>query len=71
MNISEYSSASQGAEGRRQYIENLLAKYPAISGQEEQEVLNFLTSASALDAAFLTCNESLVENLNTFKQDHS
>lgn len=52
------------------YIENLLTKYPATTDQEEREILIFITKGSALDAALLTCNDTIAEKLKMFKHDH-
>ncbi len=70
MNIVENSSVPDGAESRRLYIENLLAKYPTTTDAEKGEILSFITKASALDVALLTCNQAISEKLNAFKHDH-
>jgi hypothetical protein len=70
MNEIKSGSASQSAENGRLYIEGLLEKYPSITEGERLEILDFLSKASALDAALLTCNHAISEKLNAFKHDN-
>ncbi|MEW4468935.1 hypothetical protein AB1K62_14005 [Parasphingorhabdus sp. JC815] len=70
MNELVNKPAIQVAESGHLYIEILLGKYPAISDQEAQQILEFLTTAPAIDAALLTCNDVIAENLKTFKHGY-
>tara|TARA_R110000765_G_scaffold10362_3_gene32201 strand:- start:228 stop:572 length:345 start_codon:yes stop_codon:yes gene_type:complete len=70
MNEIKSGSAPQAAEDGRKYIESLLVKYPSTTADEQQAILEFLTTASALDAALLTCNETVSEKLKAFRHDH-
>tara|TARA_R110002033_G_scaffold114000_1_gene158990 strand:- start:615 stop:950 length:336 start_codon:yes stop_codon:yes gene_type:complete len=63
-------SAPPAAEDGRMYIESLLAKYPSTTDGEQQAILDYLTTASALDTALLTCNETVSEKLKAFRHDH-
>lgn len=71
MNEIGNKPASQTAESGRLYIEGLLEKYPAITDRETSEILDFLTKAPAIDAALLSCNDAIKENLKAFRYDNS
>jgi len=70
MNEIKSESAPPAAEDGRMYIESLLAKYPSTTDGEQQAILDYLTTASALDTALLTCNETAAEKLKAFRHDH-
>tara|TARA_R110001606_G_scaffold202496_11_gene350612 strand:+ start:2071 stop:2415 length:345 start_codon:yes stop_codon:yes gene_type:complete len=70
MNEIEKSRAAEAAANGRVYVESLLAKYPSTSDDEKEAILDFLTNVSALDAALLTCNETISEKLKAFRYDH-
>lgn len=70
MNKTEANPASQAEDSERLHMESLLENYPAITEQERLEILHFLTKASVIDAALLTCNDAIRENLEAFKLDN-
>jgi hypothetical protein len=51
-------------------IETLIARYPDLAQEEEQEVLTFLKRAPALDTALLTTVDEIRPQLDRFKEDH-
>ncbi|MEH6789551.1 hypothetical protein [Parasphingorhabdus sp.] len=70
MNGKENDSAAPAAENGRLHIESLLSKYPSVTAEERIAILTFLTTASALETALLTCNESITDRLEAFRHDN-
>ena len=70
MNKMINKAAVGTADNGRLYAEELLARYPATTEDENQSILEFLSRSSALDSAMLTCNEAIADNLKAFRQDN-
>lgn len=70
MSEIENGPAVPTAESGRLYIEKLLTKYPSTTDDENLAILEFLGNGSALDAALLTCNETIAEKLKAFRHDN-
>ena len=70
MNEIENGTVVQTAESGRLYVEKLLTKYPSTTDDENLAILEFLGNGSALDAALLTCNETIAEKLKAFRHDN-
>jgi len=69
--MSESSKRSVPVDpGRLAHMEALLKRYPDLVQIERQEIIQFLRKGRLRDRGLLTCNQSISDELEAFRNDH-
>ena len=73
MNAIEHDTIGHPPDdrARRERVEELLARYPALTDPEIHEILLFLRKGKTLEVGFLTGNEAIKPQLDRFRADHA
>jgi hypothetical protein len=73
MNTMEHDSIRRPPDDRshRKRVEEMLARYTALTDPEIQEILLFLRKGKALEIGLLTGNEAIRPQLDRFRADHA
>jgi len=57
--------------GRRAYVEGLLARYPDVTRDEAADILHFIKKGSFLEVGLMSGDERLAPQIERFRADHA